>query len=669
MKLIIVESQTKVRSIQSYLGKDYKVMASFGNFRDLSTSGPESLGVNITDDFAPDYVIDTRKEKIVTRLKEQAANADEVYLATDPDREGEAISWHLAETLTLDIATTKRLEFHEITKRAIEEAMGNPRTIDMQLVQSQETRRIIDRIIGFRLSKLVQEKIRTASAGRVQSVALKVIVDLEKDRNAFVPQDFLTISGVALKDGQEYDIQLFKFQGKEIRLSPYGQSKWNNYFEEGSIDENKKHHLTQSEAETILTNIDSTLLVESYDNKEKTFHSPAVFTTSTLQQEAFNKLRFPIAKTMKVAQELYEGVSINEKLTGLITYMRTDSDRVSGLFVFMAKEFIQKHYGEEYVGKPKNFATGGQNAHEGIRPVDVNHIPSKIKKSLSEEQYKLYELIWNRAVASMMSGRQARIHTAFLTSKEATFKLQLDETIFDGFTALKKEEKENRSISLKKGEQMEYRLNAPEQQKTKPASRFSEASLIRYLDSEKIGRPSTFATIVGNLKDRKYVEVEKGYLVPTQNGIVTAETLVSNFPDFINVPYTAQMEEKLDEVAVGNQSRSVVLHEFFDDFSKAWEKAKLVEKVPVFVPGDEVCPTCSGRLVYKIGRYGEYIACENYPKTCEFHKAKPKPLPEKIYPCPKCKVGHLIIRKGKFGAFQACSNYPQCDYARSFKKK
>jgi len=540
MKLVIVESPTKCHTIQKYLGEDYKVMASLGHIRDLSTSGKGGLGVDVSNNFKPTYVNSKEKVKIIKELIKEKNNASEVLLATDPDREGEAISWHLAEVLGLPIKETKRLEFHEITKPAVLKALSEPRTIDMSLVESQETRRIIDRIMGFEMSTLLKRKIGSLSAGRVQSVTLKIISEREKEIRKFVPEEYWTIQGV-FNENVEAKLEL-------VNGSSVGTIK----FEE--------------DANEILNDIPSVFIVSDVTTRNRRIESKAPFTTSTLQQEAFIKHKYSTKKTSSIAQKLYEGIDIGSQTIGLITYMRTDSVRLSPEFVSKATKHILEKYGEQYLGKENTKQGKGlvQDAHEAIRPTSLELEPKSIKQYLTTEQYNVYKLIYNRAVASLMAPRLDEVTSVRFSGKGYTFKTDGVRMLFDGFTKIYgvDEDIKKNLPSFIKGENVEVKEITKEQHFTQGPNRYTEARLVKTMEELGIGRPSTYASTISTLYDRKYIVQEKGSIYATEQGIETSDKLSEFFAPFMDTAYTAKMEQSLDEIVEGNDSRLGLLNDF-----------------------------------------------------------------------------------------------------------
>ena len=639
-KLMIVESPHKSKTIAGFLGKDYKVVSSKGHIMDLATTGKFGLGVDVLNDFTPNYVPISGKKKLITELKKDVKNADFVYLATDPDREGEAISWHLKEALGVKEDNYERVTFNEITKSVVENALKNPRKIDENLVKSQETRRILDRIIGFRLSKLMQSKTGGKSAGRVQSVALKLIVDRERAIQAFVPKEYWTITA----DFKSFTADLEKYQGKKIEITG------------------------ERQADDILNALSNAFTIVKVDSKKTTRNSKPVFKTTTLQQMASNKLGYPSSKTMRIAQKLYEGVDLGSESVGLITYMRTDSERVSPEFVAETKEYITKKYGKEYVGSVKvpKKKENIQDAHEGIRPTSISRTPESIKEYLTHEEYKLYELIYYRALASIMAGAGLLNTTALLENNGYEFKATGSVLQFDGYLKVYSRFEDQKDVvlpdfaSYKSGVVIADQI-LKEQHFTKPEPRYTEGSLIKEMESLGIGRPSTYAPIIQTLKDRAYVTMEDKKFVPTEIGIETTDKLQEFFSNIVNVEYTANMESELDEIAEGKLNNIHVLKDFYNTFEPMVEDAfKNMEKKEAEEVGED-CPECGSPLVKRRGKYGEFVACSNYP-SCKYIKKEPKTVVE-IMPCPKCD-GKIIEKKTKRGKiFYGCNNYPKCDFA------
>ena len=643
--LVIVESPAKCKTIEKYLGSNYKVVSSKGHIRDLATTGKFGLGVDVEDNFKPNYKIITGKAKEVKALKKSCEDADCIYLATDPDREGETISWHIYDEAHIPDEKYKRVVFNEITKDVVLNAINNPGKIDMDLVKSGETRRILDRIIGFRLSKLMQRKTGGKSAGRVQSVALKLIVDREREIEAFVPREYWTIEA----DFKDFKAELDKYHGKDVKIA------------------------NEVEADEILGKLSKSFVIDDISEKEKKKSAREIFKTSTLQQMASSKLGFAPSKTMKIAQRLYEGVDLANETVGLITYMRTDSVRVSDTFVKETYGYIKGKYGDEYVGYVKKGKKNEnmQDAHEGIRPTSIMRSPDSVKSYLSQDEFKLYELIYTRSLASLMSDAKMLTTTIVLENNGYTFKASGSVLVFDGY--LKVYGKFEDSVEVKLPNLKDYKSNCLVADKiekfqhfTKPAPRYTESSLIKEMESLGIGRPSTYASIVGTIKDRGYVVLQDKKFVPTEVGIETTDKLQEFFSGIVNVEYTAHMEENLDEIAEAKKDNIKVLKDFYDEFEPLVEKAfhEMEKKEPVHT--GELCPNCGSDLVIRKGKYGEFTACSNYP-TCKYIKKEVKQVVE-VCKCPKCEDGKIIERKTKKGKiFYGCSNYPKCKYALWYK--
>ena len=639
-ELVIVESPAKSKTIEKYLGSNYHVVSSKGHIRDLATTGKYGLGIDIEEGFKPNYVPIKGKKKDIAALKKLASSSDKVILATDPDREGEAISWHLYDELGLDEEKSERVVFNEITKDVVIDAINHPRKIDMDLVKSQETRRMLDRIIGFRLSKLMQRKTGGKSAGRVQSVALKLIVDREREILAFVPEEYWTIEA----DFKTFKASLEKYHGKKVEIK------------------------NEAEADEILNKLSLDFKIDSVEEKEKLKKPKDPFRTSTLQQMAANRLNFSSSKTMQIAQKLYEGMNIGSETVGLITYMRTDSTRLSDVFVNDTKNYIKGKYGAEYVGsvKASREPKGAQDAHEAIRPTSIMRTPESIKEYLSNDEYKLYRLIYIRSLAYLMSSAKTLATTVNLENNGYMFKATGSVLKFDGYLKVYSEYEDNEDVILPDFKNYNSDVVIADkiekfQHFTKPAPRYTEASLIKEMESLGIGRPSTYATIMKTILDRGYVKLEDKKFFPTDIGFETTDKLQEFFSNIVNVEYTANMETELDEIADHKINNVEVLQKFYDEFSPLVDKAfKEMEKKEPVKTG-EVCPECGSDLVVRKGKYGEFVACSNYP-TCKYVKKEVKEV-KSVAKCPKC--GHDIIeRKTKKGkAFYGCSNFPKCKYA------
>ncbi len=641
MKLVIVESPAKSKTIEKYLGKDYKVLSSKGHIRDLSTKGKYGLGIDTENNFTPTYEVVTGKKKDVTYLKKEVKAADRVYLATDPDREGETIAWHLFDELGINEEEYDRVVFNEITKKVVENAIENPGKINMDLVKSGETRRFLDRIIGFRLSKLMQSKTGGKSAGRVQSVALKLIVEREREIEAFVKEEYWTIEA----DFKEYKAVLEKYKGEDIKIP------------------------NEVEADKILDALSSSFTIDNIEEKDKNKAAREVFKTSTLQATAAGKIGLAPSKTMSIAQKLYEGIELENETTGLITYMRTDSVRISDEFVKNAFGYIAGKYGKEYLGYVKKGKKNenAQDAHEGIRPTDINKTPEGLKKHLSADEYKLYSLIYYRTLASLMADAKLKTTTVTFLNNDYLFKTTGSVLTFDGYLKVYSMYEDQNDVILPDFKSYKSNIVVSDniekiQHFTKPAPRFNEASLIKELEKLGIGRPSTYATIIYTIKARNYVVLEDKKFVPTEIGFETTDKLQEFFSKIINVDYTAKMEEDLDKIAEAKENNIKILTEFYETFEPLVKQAfSEMEKKPAEETG-ETCPECGSALVIRKGRYGEFVACSNYPE-CKYIKKEAKE--EKIVmDCPKCKDGKILERKTRKGKiFWGCKNYPKCDYA------
>ena len=648
--LVIVESPSKAQTIQKYLGSGYMVLASKGHVRDL----PEKrLSVDVKHDFAPKYEIMKDKEKLIAELKEAVEKCDHVYLATDPDREGEAISWHLAYVLGLPLDSKNRVEFNEITKTGVSNGMSNPRSIDIDLVNAQQARRILDRLVGYKLSPFISQKIRRGlSAGRVQSVALRIVVDRENEIRAFVPEEYWTIDGKFIPKGERkaFAASLYAHEGKKIKIT------------------------NKDQADKVMSDIENAeFTVASVKHGTRKRQPAPPFITSTLQQDASRKLGFQSKRTMKVAQELYEGVTIQGiGAVGLITYMRTDSLRISQDALNDAKSYIQKTWGEKYLPKnPRVFKSrsNAQDGHEAIRPTMIDLAPNAIKKDLTSDQYKLYKLIWERFLASQMAECIQKTTQAEIEGSGYTFKASGYRVDFDGFTVLyiegrdTEEEKETQLPALESGMTVKAKEIVPNQHFTQPPARYTEASLIKALEENGIGRPSTYSATITTLVSRNYVKREAKTLFPTELGEVITKLMKERFPKIVNVKFTAQMENELDEVENGNEQWVQLLHGFYGDFEETLKKAKADTEGQKYGleedKTDYICENCGKPMVYKYGRYGKFIACSGYPEC----KTVKKFVEKLDIPCPKCG-GDIIVRHTKRGKpFYGCSNFPNCRFA------
>ena len=640
--LVIVESPAKAKTIEKFLGKShYTVKASVGHVRDLPKS---TLGVDIDNNFEPRYINIRGKGDLIKELKKEAKK---VYLATDPDREGEAISWHLAYILGIDENDECRIEFNEITKDAIKKAIKNPRNIDLKLVDAQQARRVLDRLLGYQISPILWAKVRKGlSAGRVQSVTTKLICEREREINDFVPKEYwsLEIEGKT-KDNENITFKFISYNNEKIEL--------NNEEEVNHILENIKNEK---------------LVVEKIESKTRRKSAPKPFTTSMLQQEAANKLSFTTKKTMMVAQELYEGVDIEgEGTVGLISYIRTDSKRISDEAKEKAKTYIIDDLGEKYYKEHKEKKDNKekkkvQDAHEAIRPTSVFRTPDSIKSSLTRDQFKLYNLIWRRFVASQMEDSLFDVLTVDCKIGNALFRASGSVMKFDGYTKVYNfTERQDKILPpIAENDELEVNKFLPNQHFTQPPARYTEASLVKTLEELGIGRPSTYAPTITTILNRGYVEKEGTSLHPTELGMIVTDILDINFQKFIDVDFTVQMESKLDEIEEGDIQWKDVVGEFYEPLREAIKEAnEKIEKINMDEETDEICEECGSNMVIKYGRFGKFMACKNYPE-CK----NTKPLVNKIgVKCPKCKDGEIILRKSKKGkAFYGCSNYPECDF-------
>lgn len=669
-KLVIVESPSKSKTISRYLGNDYSVAASVGHIRDLATSGKGGLGIDVDNGFLPNYQILDKKKGVVKELNALIKSAKEIYLATDPDREGEAISWHLYDTLNIKGKEVKRVVFNEITKDAVINAINHPRDIDLNLVSSQETRRMMDRIIGFKLSTLLQSKIKSKSAGRVQSAALKLIVDLEREIEKFIPEEYYEIYA----NFGKVETQLFKVNGENPDIK------------------------TDDEATSLINNLKDYFLVKELSKKESKSYSKPALTTSALQQIAANKYNYTAEKTMRIAQVLYEGLEYRGEMVGLITYMRTDSTRLSDQFVNETKDFIKNTFGSKYVGfyrTPKN-KENAQDAHEAIRPTSVLRTPEDFKTYLDQQEiikskakdeksssvtssqlYKIYKLIYDKAVGSLMSPSVNEVTTLLLENDNTLFKASCSKPLFDGYLKLTKdyEDKEKKTSDIEnfaEGDTIKADKIEKKQLFTTPPARYTEAKLIKDMEDLGIGRPSTYASTLSTLSNRKYVYVEDKKIIPTDQGKITIDQLNQFFHDFISPSYSRKMEETLDEIAEGNKLQLNVLQDFYNYFEPLVNKAKIKMEKLAPVKTGETCPKCGSPMVKKNGRFGEFEACSRFPK-CKYIKPKEKLQPQNTtVKCPSCNVGTLVVKvatkgKNKGNKFLACSEFPKCKYISPLK--
>ncbi|HEN7119424.1 TPA: type I DNA topoisomerase [Streptococcus agalactiae] len=638
--LVIVESPAKAKTIEKYLGRNYKVVASVGHIRDLKKS---SMSIDFENNYEPQYINIRGKGPLINDLKKEAKKAKKVYLASDPDREGEAISWHLAHILDLDKEDRNRVVFNEITKDAVKNAFVEPRQINMDLVDAQQARRVLDRIVGYSISPILWKKVKKGlSAGRVQSVALKLIIDRENEIKAFQPEEYWTIDGSFKKGTRKFNATFYGLDGKKFKLS-------NN-----------------EDVKTVLKRIKTDeFLVEKVEKKERRRNAPLPYTTSSLQQDAANKINFRTRKTMMIAQQLYEGLSLGTAgHQGLITYMRTDSTRISSLAQNEATEFITNRFGANYSkhgNKVKN-ASGAQDAHEAIRPSSVNHTPESIAKYLDKDQLKLYTLIWNRFIASQMTAAVFDTMKVNLTQNGVTFIANGSQVKFDGYMAVYNDTDKNKMLpDMEEGESVKKVNTNPEQHFTQPPARFSEASLIKTLEENGVGRPSTYAPTLETIQKRYYVKLAAKRFEPTELGEIVNSLIVEFFPDIVDVTFTAEMEGKLDEVEIGKEQWQKIIDEFYKPFEKELAKAETeMEKIQIKdEPAGFDCELCGSPMVIKLGRYGKFYACSNFPE-CHNTKAITKEIG---VICPICQKGQVIERKTKRNRiFYGCDRYPECEF-------
>ena len=641
--LVIVESPAKSKTIHKFLGEGYVVCSSMGHLIDLPT---KKMGVDVKAGFKPEYVVIPSKKKILSELKKEAAGKDRIYLATDPDREGEAIGWHLANRIGKD-KQVWRVVFHEITKKAIEEAFRNPGHIDLNLVNAQQARRILDRIVGYSLSPLLWKKVsRGLSAGRVQSVAVRLIVDREKQIQAFIPQEYW-----------EIDAELKKIRDTRLFIAKLEK-----------IDNTKAEIKNKEEAEGIVRDLsDKQFKVGDIKESKKRVNPPAPFITSKLQQEAFYKLGFRAGKTMRIAQQLYEGLEIGEEgMVGLITYMRTDSVRVTGAAIEEVRDFIVKKFGREYLPSTPNIyrsKKAAQEAHEAIRPTSVAREPDLLKDYLTTDQYKLYKLIWSRFVSSQMTPALYSITTVYIEAGKYIFKATGSVLIARGFKVLYEEDEKKREEyplpPLEIGEPLELIKLTPSQHFTKPPARYTDATLVKELEEKGIGRPSTYAPIIETIVWRHYIKRDRGSLIPTELGTVVTDLLIEHFPKILDVKFTATMEEELDEVEEGKIEWTKALNDFYEPFNE-WLSRAHVEMKEIkkdVVKTEERCEMCGRIMVIKWGRRGKFLSCSGFPK-CK--NAKPITTGVKC-PEPGCD-GELVERRSRRGLFYGCSRYPHCKH-------
>ena len=663
--LIIVESPAKAKTIKNFLDKSYNVIASKGHIRDLPKT---SFGIKIEDDkFTPEYRISSDHSAIVKEIKELAKGADEIYLATDEDREGEAIAFHIANAIGKEPTSLPRIVFHEITKSAIQNALKSPRHVDMNSVNAQQTRRLLDRIVGYKLSPLLNLKIQKGlSAGRVQSAALKIIVDREREIQAFKPVEYYTIDTVFKKD---LDAELVKFENQNIE---------------------KLTIQNPDRAKYIIENLQNEKFsVREIESKDRKIQPSPPFMTSTLQQSASNRLGFSPKKTMMIAQSLYEGVQTNEGFMGAITYMRTDSLNLAKEAVAAAREHILQNYGKEYLpAKAISYTTsskGAQEAHEAIRPTNLNFTPQIAAKFLDKDALKLYTLIYNRFLACQMSACVSQTQNVYVASEKGEFKISGRKVLFDGFYKVYGElDKDKILPNLKKGDEMSLQSIKSTQNFTEPPARYSEAGLVKKLESLGIGRPSTYAPTISLLTSRDYVRIEKKQLIPNEIAFSMVGVLEEHFSNIVDSEFTSHLEEKLDEIALDKADWQKVLSDFYYPFMEKISAGKTgIKSLKTATPIGEKCPECGSELVLRKGRYGEFIACSNFPK-CKYSRnvakdneksadagttaaAKPKRELKKLdVPCPKCG-GEIVERFSRRGKFYGCANYPKCDFISNYE--
>jgi len=687
--LVIVESPTKARTISRFLGGEFRVESSYGHIRDL----PESkLGVEVENNFEPHYVIPRRAAPIVKKLKEASQKAEAVILATDEDREGEAIAWHLVKSLGLDevksqkskVKSIERIVFHEITKRAIEEALKNPRPLDMKLVNAQQARRILDRLVGYKLSPFLWKKVyRGLSAGRVQSVAVRLIVEREREIQKFKPQEYWSIEALL----QPHNLTKTNGQSAEEKRFTATLIKINGE----TLD--KLAIKSSEEAKRMVRELqDASWTVEKVEKKTAIRNPLPPFTTSTLQQDAFSRLGFSAQQTMRIAQQLYEGIELGEEgSVGLITYMRTDSLNLSEESLQNARAFLEKNLGRNYsLPEPRRFKTktkGAQEAHEAIRPTDASRTPESVKPFLDKRQYKLYDLIWRRFMATQMPSaifdstaveiaanpkseiqnpKQIQNSKFKIQNSVYTFRATGQVMKFDGFLKIYPIKfTEEKLPELKPEEELKLVEVKPQQHFTQPPARFSEASLIKTLEQNGIGRPSTYAPIISTIQERGYVEkIDRRFLRPTETGFIVNDLLVEHFPEVVDIQFTAKMEEELDEIAAGSKEWQPVIKKFYDPFSKHLEeKYKTVKKQNLAQTTKEVCEKCGKPMVIRLGRFGKFLACSGFPE-CRNTQALKNAQETINMKCPQCQEGEIVIRRTKHHKmFFGCSRYPDCDFA------
>lgn len=646
--LVIVESPAKAKTIGKYLGSKYIVKASMGHIRDLPKS---QIGVEVENDFSPKYITIRGKGSVLKELKDASKKVKKIYLAADPDREGEAIAWHLAHVLDLDHTESCRVVFNEITKQAVKDAFKTPRKINMDLVNAQQARRILDRLVGYKISPLLWKKVKKGlSAGRVQSVAVKIILDRENEISAFVPEEYWSITARLTTKDTPFEAKFYQYKGEKLELS------------------------NEQQVQEILKGIEGAKFsVAEIKEKERLRHPAAPFTTSSLQQEAARKLNFRAAKTMSVAQQLYEGVDLGKEGTvGLITYMRTDSTRIAASAQEEAKDYIQGKYGDSYVPEsPRQYskkAAGAQDAHEAIRPTSALRDPESVKAFTSRDQYRLYKLIWERFMASQMASAVLDTMSVDIAAGDTVFRAVGSKIRFHGFMKVYVEGNDDGTTDddkflppMQAGEILKLEVIEPKQHFTQPPPRYTEARLVKTLEELGIGRPSTYAPTLETIQKRGYVAIEEKKFIPTELGELINEQMEQYFPEILDVEFTAHMEDDLDHVEEGSEDWVRVLGEFYETFEKRLEVAEEEMKEIEIEDevSDELCEKCGKPMVYKLGRFGKFLACSGFP-DCR----NTKPIIKDIgVTCPKCKEGHVVERRSKKGrVFYGCDKYPECDF-------
>ncbi|MCW0227488.1 type I DNA topoisomerase [Campylobacter lari] len=656
--LIIVESPAKAKTIGNFLGKNYEVIASKGHIRDLPKS---SFGIKIEDEnFKPEYRISSDHSTLVKELKEKAKNAKQIYLATDEDREGEAIAYHIAKAINKDENSLPRIVFHEITKSAIENALNNPRHLDINSVNAQQARRLLDRIVGYKLSPLLNQKIQKGlSAGRVQSAALKIIVDREREIKAFTPLKYFSIDVIFKKD---LEAELVEFQGQKIE---------------------KLTITNEDRAKLIFENCkNAKFKINNIESKDRKITPPPPFMTSTLQQSASNRLGFNPKKTMMIAQKLYEGVKTHQGIMGVITYMRTDSLNIAKEALEQVRKLIKDEFGKEYLPAKANIYTtkakGAQEAHEAIRPTNLSFTPKLANEFLDKDEAKLYTLIYNRFIASQMQAAISQTQNVYVKSNEASFKISGRKILFDGhYKVYGDMDKDKILPNLKLEDPLNIQNIELNSHFTEPPSRYSEAGLVKKLENLGIGRPSTYAPTISLLSAREYVHIDKKQIIPNEIAFVVTEVLEQNFSDIVDSDFTSKMEEELDAIAEGKLDWQELLKEFYFPFMRKIDEGKKnIKSQKTFIKLDETCPDCGGELAIRKGRYGEFIACLNFPK-CKYSKnlkqetqneeKSEKKLNTIGVKCPNCREGEIVERFSKRGKFYGCSAYPKCNYISKYK--